>query len=122
MGKVLGTGGYGKNGKWNGLLILPVLSIVLSFLSSFLLNKAQAQPPQPTGANGQPNQANSMKMMQWIMPLMMGVFSLLYSGAFALYMFTSSAAAIIFQLVFNLVGKIIDNSRERKMPSNIAKR
>ena len=122
MGKVLGTGGYGKNGKWNGLLILPALSILLSFLSTFLLNKSQAQPPQATGANGQPNQANSMKMMQWIMPLMMGVFSLLYSGAFALYMFTSSAAAILFQLVFNLVGKIIDTSRERKMPSNVAKR
>ena len=124
MGKVLGTGGYGKDGKWNGLLILPALSILLSFLSTFLLNKAQAQPPQPktVGADGKPSQANSMKMMQWIMPIMMGVFSLLYSGAFALYMFTSSAAAILFQLVFNLVGKLIDMSRERKMPSNIAKR
>ncbi len=123
MGKVLGTGGYGKDGKWNGLLILPALSILLSFLSTFLLNKSQAQPPQPqAGANGQPNQANSMKMMQWIMPIMMGVFSLLYSGAFALYMFTSSAAAILFQLSFNLVGKLIDISQEKKHPSNIAKR
>ncbi|MEG1663567.1 MAG: YidC/Oxa1 family membrane protein insertase, partial [Clostridia bacterium] len=26
MGKVLGTGGWGKNGKWNGWLLLPVLS------------------------------------------------------------------------------------------------
>lgn len=123
MGKVLGTGGYGKDGKWNGLLILPALSILLSFLSTFLLNKSQAQPPQPqASANGQPNQANSMKMMQWIMPIMMGVFSLLYSGAFALYMFTSSAAAILFQLSFNLVGKLIDISQEKKHPSNIAKR
>ncbi|MBQ9276969.1 MAG: membrane protein insertase YidC [Clostridia bacterium] len=123
MGKVLGTGGYGKDGKWNGLLILPALSILLSFLSTFLLNKSQSQPPQPqAGAYGQPNQANSMKMMQWIMPIMMGVFSLLYSGAFALYMFTSSAAAILFQLSFNLVGKLIDISQERKHPSNIAKR
>ena len=60
--------------------------------------------------------------MQWIMPIMMGVFSLLYSGAFALYMFTSSAAAILFQLSFNLVGKLIDISQEKKHPSNIAKR
>lgn len=126
MGKVLGTGGYGKEGKWNGLLILPALSLLLSFLSTFLLNKSQAQPPQPVqkDANGQaqPNQANSMKMMQWIMPIMMGVFSLLYSGAFALYMFTSSAAAILFQLTFNLIAKLVDMSRERKVPSNVAKR
>ena len=127
MGKVLGTGGWSKNGKWNGLLVLPALSILLSLLSTILLNKSQAQPPQPKATVGpdgrpQPNQANSMKMMQWIMPIMMGVFSLLYSGAFALYMFTSSAAAILFQLTFNLVGKMIDVSREKKTPSNVAKR
>jgi len=122
MGKVLGTGGYGKNGKWNGLLILPVLSILLSFLSTFLLNKAQGQPPQPQQktADGQNPQMNTSKMMQWIMPLMMGVFSLLYSGAFALYMFTSSAVAIMFQLTFNLVAKIVDNTRGAR--PNVAKK
>ena len=125
MGKVLGTGGYGKNGKWNGLLILPVLSILLSFLSTKLLNNAQGQPPQPqqTGANGQkPDQMNTMKMMQWMMPIMMGIFSLLYSGAFALYMFTSSAAAILFQLTFNIIAKLVDRAKEGKVPSNVAKR
>lgn len=45
MADVLGTGGYGKDGKWNGLLILPVLSIALSFLSTKLLSGSQAQPP-----------------------------------------------------------------------------
>ena len=44
MGKLLGTGGYGKNGKWNGLLILPVLSIALSLLSTKLLSNANGQP------------------------------------------------------------------------------
>lgn len=125
MGKVLGTGGYGKNGKWNGLLILPALSILLSFLSTFLLNKSQAQPPQPqtVGPDGQKKpDMNTAKMMQWIMPIMMGVFSLLYSGAFALYMFTSSAAAIVFQLSFNLIAKMIDTARAAKTPSNVAKR
>ena len=127
MKQVLGTGGYGRDGKWNGLLILPALSLLLSFLSTFLLNKSQAQPPQPkqtVDANGQPqpNQMNSMKMMQWIMPLMMGVFSLLYSGAFALYMFTSSAAAILFQLTFNLIAKLVDKAQEKKATPNVAKR
>lgn len=45
MADVLGTGGYGKDGKWNGLLILPILSIALSFLSTKLLSGSQAQPP-----------------------------------------------------------------------------
>ena len=126
MAKVLGTGGYGKNGKWNGLLILPVLSIALSFLSTKLLSGSQAQPPAPAqdaqgeGAEKAKAQQQSMKMMQYVMPVMMGVFALFYSGAFALYMFTSSLCAILFQLTFNLIAKLVDKSREGA--SGVAKR
>ncbi len=120
MGKVLGTGGYGKNGKWNGLLILPVLSIALSLLSTKLLQKSQGQPPAPapTGegeaAEKAKAQQSTAKMMQYFMPLMIGVFAIFYSGAFALYMFTSSVCAILFQLGFNLIAALIDKKREGK--------
>ena len=127
MGKLLGTGGYGKNGKWNGLLILPVLSIALSILSTTLLNKSNGQAPAAPAAKGQGEDADkakaqqqTAKMMQYIMPLMIGVFAIFYSGAFALYMFTSSACAILFQLSFNLIAKLVDKSRERK--AGVAKR
>lgn len=126
MADVLGTGGYGKNGKWNGLLILPVLSIALSFLSTKLLSGSQAQPPAPAqdaqgeGAEKAKAQQQSMKMMQYVMPIMMGVFALFYSGAFALYMFTSSLCAILFQLTFNLIAKLVDKRREGA--SGVAKR
>lgn len=114
MGKVIGTGGYGKNGKWNGLLILPILSIVLSFVSQKIMTKSQGQPPAPAdGAAGNASQ-QSMKMMQWMMPIMMGVFGLLYSGAFALYMFTSSLTMILFQLAFTLIANIVDKVRAGK--------
>lgn len=118
MADVLGTGGYGKDGKWNGLLILPILSIALSFLSTKLLSGSQAQPPAPPqdaqgeGAEKAQSQQQTMKMMQYVMPIMMGVFALFYSGAFALYMFTSSLCAILFQLTFNLIAKLVDKSRE----------
>ena len=118
MKEVLGTGGYGKNGKWNGLLILPALSIALSLLSTKLLSGSQAQPPAPAqdaqgeGAEKAKAQQQSMKMMQYVMPIMMGVFALFYSGAFALYMFTSSLCAILFQLTFNLIAKLVDKKRE----------
>lgn len=126
MADVLGTGGYGKDGKWNGLLILPILSIALSFLSTKLLSGSQAQPPaSPQGAQGEgaekaQSQQQTMKMMQYVMPIMMGVFALFYSGAFALYMFTSSLCAILFQLTFNLIAKLVDKSREGA--SGVAKR
>lgn len=126
MADVLGTGGYGKDGKWNGLLILPILSISLSFLSTKLLSGSQAQPPAPPqdaqgeGAEKAQSQQQTMKMMQYVMPIMMGVFALFYSGAFALYMFTSSLCAILFQLTFNLIAKLVDKSREGA--SGVAKR
>ena len=126
MADVLGTGGYGKDGKWNGLLILPILSIALSFLSTKLLSGSQAQPPAPPqdaqgeGAEKAQSQQQTMKMMQYVMPIMMGVFALFYSGAFALYMFTSSLCAILFQLPFNLIAKLVDKSREGA--SGVAKR
>ncbi len=123
MGKVIGTGGYGKGGSWNGLLVLPVLSIVLSFVSQKIMAKSQGQPPAPTGDKASANASQqSMKMMQWMMPIMMGVFGLLYSGAFALYMFTSSLTMILFQLAFNLIGKIVDTARENKSNSHISHR
>lgn len=132
MGAVLGTGGYGKNnGKWNGLLVLPILSILLSFISTKLTSKssgeAPPQMPQVQDKNADPNEKPkdpnaSMKMMQYIMPLMMGVFAILYSGAFALYMFTSSFVAIAFQLTFNLICMIVDKKQEGKENPNIAKR
>lgn len=126
MADILGTGGYGKDGKWNGLLILPILSIALSFLSTKLLSGSQAQPPAPPqdaqgeGAEKAKSQQQTMKMMQYVMPIMMGVFALFYSGAFALYMFTSSLCAILFQLTFNLIAKLVDKSREGA--SGVAKR
>lgn len=127
MGKVLGTGGWGKNGSWNGWLLLPALSIVLSFLSTKLLSKAQGTPPvaekkDENGKKIRDASQNSMKMMQYMMPVMMGVFALMYSGAFALYMFTSSASAIVFQLTFNIVAKLVDKSKEKKINPSVAKR
>ena len=115
MGKVIGAdlAGYGSGAKWNGLLLLPVFSIVLSFLSQKLLTKSQGTPPpSPNGKSGDSMQAN-MKMMQYFMPIMIGVFALFYSAAFALYTFTSSFVAIVFQLIFALVGKILDKREER---------
>lgn len=111
MAKVLGTGGWGKNGKWNGLLLLPILSIAVSFLSQKLTQLAQGTPPPAQGQS-----QGSMKMMQYMMPILMGVFALLYSGAFTIYMFVSSLMAIFFQLSFNLIAYIVDYSKGEAEP------
>jgi membrane protein insertase Oxa1/YidC/SpoIIIJ len=83
------------------------------------------QPPQaPTSAGGANTQAAmeaNMKMMQYMMPAMMGIFALFYSSAFTLYMFTSSAFTTAFQFIFNLVAKAKDKREEEKRLENTYK-
>ncbi len=49
--------------------------------------------------------------MNYLMPIMFGVFSLFYSSAFALYIFISSLFSTLFNLIFNLVSKNIDKKK-----------
>lgn len=99
---------------WNGFLILPILSIALSIISTKLLG---ANTPQQTTAydkNGKPVDGQTaqtqMKMMNWIMPIMIGVFSLFYSAAFTIYMFFNSLISVIFNLVYNAITKKKDKA------------
>ncbi len=137
MGKVLGTGGWGKDGKWNGFLILPILSLALSIISQKMLapqtgDKKEKKSfkerieklknfgkPQQQGQNGKdekkPDQGQAgMKVMQYMMPAITAIFAVMYSAAFGLYMLVSSLTSTLFQLAFNLVFKIVDKKKENK--------
>lgn len=104
-----------KRGGWNGLLLLPVISILISFASQKLMK--QVQPPAPPSANGQDMQGAmqaNMKMMQYFMPIMLGVFAVLYSTAFTIYMVVSNIFTTLFQLFYNMVAKRNDKRAEEK--------
>lgn len=96
---ILQVDGYGNNGTWNGLMILPILSIGLSFLSMFISQRLErrnrkGQPaPEQTAQNQQQQMTN--KMMMIMMPLMMAVFGFMYTGAFAIYMVANYAISIL---------------------------
>lgn len=121
-----GTTGYNKimsplmekyNSRWNGFLILPILSILVSFAAQKLMK--QVQPPAPPSADpGNQDMQNAMqtnmKMMQYFMPIMMGVFAVLYSTAFTIYMVVSNIFSSLFQLIFNIVSKAHDKKAEEK--------
>jgi len=81
----------------NGFLILALLAVALSVLSQVVMMRQQKK-------SGQVNQmavggsAGMMKGMMFIMPVMIGVFALFQSSAFALYMITNSAMTLIITL------------------------
>lgn len=104
---------YNKTGtwdfaRWNGYFVLPVLSIATSFLTTKMLQSAN-QMPAPTGtAEQQKSQQATMKVMNYVMPLMLGVFAIMYSAAFALYYFISNVMIALINITFTLIYKQIE--------------
>lgn len=106
--------------KWNGYLILPILSIILSLVSAKFLG-AQQTPPTPNfKSTGDPvedekaknMQNKTMKYMQYLMPLMIGVFAIFYSAAFSIYLFVNSLISTLLSIVMNIYFKKQDKKEK----------
>ena len=98
------------NGNWNGLLILPILSIALSFFSTKITGNASGMKDKKS-AETDP-MASQQKMMMFMMPIMMGFFSLMYSAAFALYLVCNSTLTILSSLALN---PIVERAVKKKL-------
>ncbi|NCA67390.1 MAG: membrane protein insertase YidC [Clostridia bacterium] len=108
---------------WNGYLILPLLSVVLSLLSNKLMKGSQPeQPPQYDAQGKEVNTANSMKYMTMLMPVMIGVFAVFYSAAFSIYMFTNSLITVLFNLGYNVITGKVDKKEEEMVLRTTFKR
>ena len=112
---------YNKNGffdmkKWNGYFVLPIISIVLSIFSVKITKNSQPAMPEQTDENGNPvdNGQGMMKVMNWLMPIMMGVFALFYSAAFCIYMVMNSGITVIFNIVYNKIAQKQDEKEEEE--------
>lgn len=95
---------------WNGRLVFPLLSIILSFVSTKFLAGSQPQPMAGDASTAKA-QNTSMKMMKYSMPVMMGIFSLFYSSAFSIYIFFSTLYSTILSLIMLLVFKKKDKNK-----------
>ena len=96
--------------KWNGYMILPILSVITSIFSAKLMS-AMSAPTMGT-AEQQAKSKKTQKIMMYVMPVMFGVFSLFYSSAFALYVFISSLFSSITGFTFNTIAKHVDKKKE----------
>ena len=108
---------------WNGYLVLPVLAVALSIISNKLMKGSQPEQPPQTDSEGKPiDNKNMMKYMNLIMPIMIGVFSIFYSAAFAIYMLFNSLITVLFNLVYNLITTKKDKAEEEHRLANTYKR
>lgn len=112
-GAILETGSYGKNGSWNGLMILPIVSIGLSFLSMWLSQFIENKNRKKAGIENTQNQQQAMtnKIMMVMMPLMMAYFGFVYTGAFAIYMVVNYMMSIISTVALRVpVEKLVEKN------------
>ena len=119
---VLEGNGYGNNGSWNGLMILPILSVGLSFLANFINQRLERKNRKGEVVQQNQQQAASNKMMMIIFPLMMAYFGFIYTGAFAIYMVVRSLLSILTTLALRkpvemVVLKKLDKDDEKNNSS-----
>lgn len=98
MARVIAEGEYGVN----GFLVLPVLAILLNVLTQIITRRQQKQSGQDMAAG---QNAGCMKAMVFVMPVIMGVFALMYNAAFTLYMVTNSTMSLLINLVGTQISK-----------------
>lgn len=82
------------------LLAVPVLVFVSYFLSMRLSRKMSYQPP---AADGQPDTATSMKIMDWIMPLMSVYISFSVPALLGVYWIYQSVLGVLQQYILKKI-------------------
>lgn len=79
----------------NGYFILVILAVASSFLSIFLSNKLMKGNQAAAGG----------KLMYFIMPLILGIFTLMYTSLFAIYIIVGQLVMIAMAPLNNLIVK-----------------
>lgn len=104
-------------------LLIPVLAGLAQFLSSMLMMKMSN-----SSANTQDNpMAGSMKMMNYLMPLMSVYMCYIFASGIGIYWATSSASVMLQQVFINLhlrnmdVNEIIEKNKEKAEQKRIAR-
>lgn len=85
----------------NGYLILVLLSIGSMLLSQLIMTKSQKAQLELQTVDQTAQQ--SSKMMLWMMPIMFGVFSFMYTASFSLYLIVSTLFSTLSTVVINKI-------------------
>lgn len=111
---------HSKYNEANGYLILPILALALSIGQQLLTRRQQKQTGQ-ADAGGMGGMGSTMKIMTWIMPLMIGVFSLTYTAAFAVYLVVNYSVTMLITLTANFIFWMTDRKEKHKLETEVQK-
>lgn len=111
MAKLLNDPEYNKN---NGFLILPILTVVLSIAMQVISFRQMKDSGQMNAQS-----ESTQKIMMFVMPVMMGYFSLNYTAAFAIYLVMNYVVSILISVISAIVVKIADVKTEKDMTTAV---
>lgn len=104
----------------NGWYIIIAINILVTFLSQWVMKKTQKDQLELQSADGQA--MGTQKMMMWMMPIMMAVFSFIYTAAFSVYIILSTSFSILSSLLINKIVDVSYNKEQDKKSENIVRR
>ena len=104
---------YEKNAP-NGYFILVALTALTSLFMQLVTAKSQKAQMELQTVDGQG--AQTQKVMQWVMPIMMAVFAFMYTAAFSLYIVISSLISIATTYLINFIVDIQLKKEKAKKP------
>jgi len=102
---------------WNGWLILVILSAAITVLSQ-IITKLTTKTKKQYDKKGNEivvQNPNNNKLMLILLPVLMVVFTIQYSAAFALYIVINSLMSTLIGLVTSLITNAIDKKKEAKL-------
>ena len=97
----------------NGLLILVAISIASMLVSQLIMSKSQKAQMELQSVDG--SAAQTSKMMTWMMPIMFGVFSFMYTASFSLYLIVSTAFSTLSTVFINKIVEVKFNKNLKKL-------
>lgn len=102
-----------KYSGWNGYLILVILSAVITVLSQIIATK-MTKPKNTTDKKGNEIEVKqpTSKFMLVLLPILMVIFTLQYSSAFAIYIVINSLMSLIISFVTGLILNKKDKKKE----------
>lgn len=105
---------------WNGYYILCILAALATFASTYINTLVQRFKAKRRNSELQQTMEASSKGMNIIMPIIMGLFTLLYTASFGLYIVTSSLFAMASGVVITLfVDKVMAKQIKKEKQKSI---
>ena len=86
---------------WSIYILVPILTFIVMMLSQHITKKFTYRPETATGAD--PSAQTSMKMMNWMMPLMSVYFAFIVPSAIGVYWIFRNILSVIQQIILSLL-------------------